>query len=453
MSTRFERFMVLRYLRSARGGRGTSRFIRFITGVAVGGVALGTAALLLALSIVRGFSGEIEAKITGFGAHVQVETWRDEPIDGAPRIEAELTEVEGVVEVLPVVEEFALIQPASTERSRYIEGAAIRGVHRPPAYIFEHIVSGQFDTSADSTGHPGLVIGRDLAELLGTEPGETVTVLSMRSDAGSVGNSEVGFDEASGIGSAKALGDDSAEAFGMDSAGILGGLAPPIRKTFHIAGVYETSLSNFDELYAFTSLPAAREVLGYGANQVTRFDLTLSQVEQARETAHVIEDRLRFPIMARSIYDVYSGLFAWVDLQESIIPIVISVIVIVAAFNIVGTLLMTILEKTREIGVLQSMGASRRSLHKLYVWLGSSIGLVGMAIGEALALGLGLLQARTGVIPLPEEAYYMETAPIELHLVDFAFVGTLAVGLCMLAAYVPARVAARIEPIRAIRFR
>lgn len=417
MPSRFERFMALRYFRSAQGREEGRRFIRFITYAAVGGVALGTAALLLALSIVRGFSQEIETKITGFGAHVQVETFRDAPIDAAESVESELAAMDGVVGVAPVVQEFALLRRSSEA----IEGVAIWGTPRPPAYIQEQIVAGSFETRPDSAGRAGVVVGTKLADLLHVDVGQKVTAFSMRSDGG--------------------------------TAALMSGLSPPRVKQFYVAGIYETSLANFDELYAFTSIDAARDLLGYGPDEVSRFDLTLSDVERAEEVALDIEDRLGFPMRARSIYDVYSGLFAWVNLQESIIPIVISVIVIVAAFNIVGTLLMMILEKTREIGVLESMGASRRSLRRLYLWMGLLIGAVGTAIGEALALAFGILQVRYGIIPLPEEAYYMTTAPVELRLLDFVFVGVVAMLLCVLAAYLPARVAARVEPIRAIQFR
>lgn len=417
MSARFERFMAIRYFRSARGREEGRRFIRFITYVAVGGVALGTAALLLALSIVRGFSHEIETKIVGFGAHVQVETYRDAPLDDASDMEAGLRAREGVIDVAPVVQEFALLRRSAQD----IDGVAVWGTDRPPAYVQEQIIEGAFDTASDSAGLPGVVIGTKLADLLRVKVGDRVTAFSMRSDA--------------------------------RVSDLMSGLSPPRVKQFRVAGVYATALANFDEIYAFTTVDAARDLLGYGADQVTRFDLTLSDVNRADEIARAVEDEFGFPIMARSIYDVYSGLFAWVNLQEGIIPIVISVIVIVAAFNIVGTLLMMILEKTREIGVLESMGASRQSLRKLFIWMGLLIGAVGTAIGEALALVFGMIQARYGLIPLPEDAYYMSTAPIELHPLDFVVVGVVAMGLCVLAAYLPARVAARVEPIRAIQFR
>ena len=126
--------------------------------------------------------------------------------------------------------------------------------------------------------------------------------------------------------------------------------------------------------------------------------------------------------------------------------------IIVAAFNIVGTLLMIILEKTREIGVMASMGASRQLLRRLFLWLGLFVGAVGTTLGLGIAYALALLQQRYAIIPLPEEAYYMDTAPIELNPLDFVLVGVISLTLCALAAYIPARFASRIEPLKVIRF-
>lgn len=405
----------MRYLRSAQGREEGRRFLRFITYVAVGGVAVGVAALLLALSVVRGFSREIEAKIVGFGAHVQVESFQEAPLDDAAQVAAELTAWPGVERVAPVVQEFALLRRSPSE----IDGVAVWGTDEPPPYLADQVVEGRFAFERDEGGLPGIVVGAQLARLLGVDVGDRVTAFSMR---------------------------------GLDEPGAPG-LRRPRVKQFYVAGVYETSLSNFDEIYAFTSLEAARDLLQHDPDMVTRFDLTLADVQAAPAVAEAIEDHFGFPMMARSIYEVYRGLFAWVNLQESIIPLVVGIIILVGAFNIVGTLLMMILEKTREIGILESMGASARLLRRLFLWLGLLIGLVGTAIGEILALGLALLQREYGIIPLPAEAYYMTTAPIELDALDFVLVGGLALALCVLAAYVPARVAARIEPIRAIRFR
>lgn len=414
----FERFVARRYLFGAEGRTEGRAFLRFIVYVAVGGVAVGVAALLLALSIVRGFAQEIEAKIIGFGAHVQVESYRDAPLEGAAAQARRLAALPDVRQVAPVVTEFALLRHARNE----IDGVALWGTERPPPFLEERLVAGAFDFAPDAEGRPGTVLGEQLARRLGVDVGDRVTAFSLRQS-------------------------------GEGDGGPVGLLAPPRVKQFHVTGLYETSLANFDELYVFTGIEAARALLDYGPDEVTRFDLTLADPDRAEAVAADVEDRLGFPILARSIREVFRNLFAWVNLQESIIPLVISVIVLVAAFNIIGTLLMMILEKSREIGVMGSLGASAKALRRLFLWLGLLIGLLGTGIGEGLALALALLQKRYAIIPLPEEAYYMKTAPVDLDPFDFLVVAAVTLALCALSAYIPARVAARIEPARVIRFR
>ena len=168
--------------------------------------------------------------------------------------------------------------------------------------------------------------------------------------------------------------------------------------------------------------------------------------------ARGFEERFAYPVMARSIYDVHRSLFAWVDLQEAIIPLVIAVIIVVAAFNIIGTLLMIMLEKTREVGVLRSLGASSVRLRRAFLLLGVLIGLAGIVVGEFLALALAWMQQEFRIIRLPAEAYFMKVAPVALSPWDFLLVALITVLLCGLSAYLPARFASRIDPMRAIHF-
>ncbi len=410
--------MALRYLLGAQGREEGRRFVRFITYVAVGGVAVGVAALLLALSIVRGFSREIEAKIVGFGAHVQVESIQDAPLSDARSMQRDIAQMETVAHVAPVVTEFALLRRSAVE----IDGVALWGTDVLSPYLAEHLQDGAPSFAPDSAGRAGLVIGAALARLLSVSVGDRVTVFSMRKTSGN----------------------------GASPLSTLG--VRPRVKQFHVAGIYETALAHFDELYVFTDLDVARDLLQYGPDQVTRFDLTLHDVAQAKAVVIDVEEIYGFPVMARTIYQAFRWLFAWVNLQEAFIPVVISIMIVVAAFNIVGTLLMIILEKTREIGVMASMGASRQTIRRLFLWLGLFIGVTGTGIGLSLAFGLALLQQRYAIIPLPEEAYYMDTAPIALDPFDFVMVGAVALILCVLSAYIPARFASRIEPLKVIRF-
>ena len=410
----FPRFVAARYLFGARGREEGRRFLRFIMLVAVGGVAVGVAMLLLALAIVRGFSREIEAKIIGFGAHVQVENMRHAPLQDAEVNAVLIAEMPAVAQLQPVVAEFALLRRSQTE----IDGVVLWGTDALPDYLGATLAAGTADLST-ADGRPRLVVGQTLAQQLGLTPGDKVVVFSTRSVTGS-------------------------------GEGLL--TSPPRIRQFEVGGIYKTSLADFDETYAFTDIGVARNLLNYGDDEVTRIDVTLHDPAGAEAVASAIEDKLGIPVLARSIYDVYRGLFAWVQLQEAIIPLVIGILILVAAFNVVGTLLMVIMEKTREIGILASMGASRRSLRRLFLSLGLMIGAAGTATGLGLALALALLQQRYELIPLPAEAYYMTTAPIALHPMDFLLVGVVSLLLTTAAAYLPARVAARTDPLKVIRF-
>jgi lipoprotein-releasing system permease protein len=403
--------MALRYLKGAEGRAEGRSFLRFITYVAIGGVAVGVTALLLSLAIVRGFSREIQSKITGVGAHVKVESYmQGEPLEDAPAKSRRLQAVPGVTDVVPVVQDVVLLRRSADA----IDGVVLLGTDRPAGYLRENVVAGSFDLAGPD--EPGLVVGRQLARRLGLEVGQRLTLFSMRSESAR------------------------------------GALGRPRVEQVEVTGIYQTSLTNIDDVYVFSSLATARRITGVAEGRVSYFDVSLNDLSRADSVAARVEESLGFPVAARTIYQQYAGLFAWVDLQENIIPLVIGVIVLVAAFNIVGALLMLILEKTREIGVLQSLGASGRLVQRLFLVLGLLIGTVGTAIGSGLALALGLLQQRFQIIPLPAEAYFMTSAPVELNLIDFVLVGGVTLALCALAAYIPARVAARVEPVRAIRF-
>lgn len=416
VSFQFERFMSLRYLWGAEGQSEGRSFLRFITYVAIGGVTLGVTALLLALAIVRGFSREIENKIVGFGAHIQVTSYvQDEPLDQGESLRSDLAQMEGVSRVAPVVEQPVLLRYSEDD----IDGVVLLGMDRIPSYLEERVESGAFEVGQGEGGPPGLVVGQELARRMGLDVGQVVTAFALSE--------------------------------GVEQEGAPG-LRRPRVKQFRIRGIYDTSLKNIDDVYVFGDLSTAQWLGNVPPSSVSRFNVTVTNPSRVDSLAAKIENQFGFPVAARTIYQQYAGLFAWVDLQQSIIPLVIGVIVVVAAFNIIGTLLMLILEKTREIGVLKSLGTSDGTLRRLFLMLGLLIGTVGTGIGSFLALSLGLLQQHFGIISLPAEAYYMNTAPIGLNLLDFVLVAFITIMLCGAAAYVPARVAARVEPVRAIRF-
>lgn len=416
MPRRFEQTLALRYLRGAEGRDSRRAFLRFVVVAAIGGVAVGTGALLLAMMIVRGFSREIETKIVGFGQHVQVESYVGEPLASASALAEGLAAVPGVQSVSPSVIDFALLRARPEGGQPVVDGVLLWGTDPASQRFVEERTEGTFAFSADSQGRPGMVLGARLAERLGLRRGDAVTAFSTR-----------------GLGAGEIR-------------------ERPRVRVFYVAGIFETGLGDFDERFAYAGLDAVRSLFRYEPDEATRIDLTLEDRREARRTAETINASFGPPVFARPIEDVHRGLFAWVELQQSIVPLVISILVIVAAFNIIGALLMVVLEKSREIGTVLAMGASRRAVRGLFVRLGFFVGVVGAAIGAASALMLGAIQARYGLLPLPADSYFLDTAPVEIRLLDVGWTVLAAVALCTLAAYLPARAAARIEPVRTIRF-
>ncbi len=413
-----ERFIALRYLRGIQGRSKSGAFLRFITGVAIGGVAMGTAALLLALMIVRGFGSEIEEKIVGFGQHVRVEHFLGDPLAGADSIQQRLAQIDGVERLSPSIIEFGLLRARNPDGEVGIEGMLFWGAEADSQpFIAEHISRGAYSYAADSAGHPGLVLGARLAEQLGVDVGQTVTAFSTRS---------------------------------LRQGGELG--SRPRVKQFHVAGMYDTGFAEFDGSFAYIDLAAARVFFGYEQDEVSRIELTLADILRSNDVSNQIMVAFGPPVQAVTIYEAFGHLFAWVNLQKSIIPLLISILVLVAAFNIIGTLLLLILDKTQDIGILLGMGASGVSVRRLFLWLGAFIGTAGATLGVLLALIFAFVQLKFGVIPLPPEAYYIDRAPVELSALDFVIVPLIAIALCTLASYLPARTAAKIEPLRSIRF-
>lgn len=413
MTFLFERFVAYRYLRSAQGQPEGGRFLGFIMVIAISGVTVGVASLILALSIVRGFREEIETKIMGFGAHVQVENLQEAPLDTVFVGRSALMARPEVETVVDVTSGFVLMRHASGE----IEGLSLWGTSRIPPFLEGRIVRGEASLAPDATGLPGVLIGQSLAQTWGAEVGDRLT------------------------------------AFRLPEQGLTSGFILPVMEGFRIAGIYETHLANFDAIYVLAPIASTRRILGIPEGQVSRFDVYLHAPESATEVARTFEEDFGFPVLARSVFEVYRNLYSWVGLQERIVPVVISVLVFIGAFNVIGILLMLILEKAREIGILSSMGASPRRIRRLFVFLGGMIGAVGSLSGIGLAWALALLQTRYQFIPLPADAYYIDKAPISIVPIDMFLIGLAATLLCVIAAWIPAQIAARLEPIRVLRFR
>ena len=395
-----------RYLRSQRN----AGFFSFIAAISIFGVMLGTATLIIALSVLGGFEQEITEKVVGFTSHVQITGFQNMPLRDYKQNAARIAGLSPVVtSVLPYVAREALV------RSREgVDGILLKGVDPSVENSVgrKYMVEGKYDIEHPQGATAKLVIGRKLASRLALNVGDRAVI------------------------------------FGVGRM-LDGGQARAMQ--FRVTGIYESGMAEYDDIYAFTDLRDA-QILFQIADAVNGYDVQLSRVDSAGAVAERAADLLGYPHYARTVFESYRNLFSWIELQKKPIPIILGLIIVVATVNIIGTLLMMVLDKTREIGVLASMGATRWGITRIFLRQGLTIALLGTALGNILAFGLCFAQLEFKFFSLPSDIYFMTSVPILLRVEYFVIVSVITIGLCLLSSLIPARLASRLNPVTAIRF-
>ena len=220
---------------------------------------------------------------------------------------------------------------------------------------------------------------------------------------------------------------------------------------FVVAGVYESGMSEYDDVYLFTDISAAQELFMVGL-AATGFDVLVKDIDTAPDVSEKIQDLMGYPYYPRTLFQLYRNLFTWIELQKQPVPIILGLIILVATVNIIGTMLMVVMEKTNQIGILKSMGASNSDIKKIFLFEGVFIGLTGTILGDCFAFAVCWTQQTFRYFSLNSSIYFMTQVPILFHWQNFVLVSVIAFSLCVLAAYIPSAIAARLDPIRSIRF-
>lgn len=403
---KFEYYLAGRYF---RGKRNDSRFLSFIKSMAIIGVAVGSAGLLIALSIVHGFKSVINDKVMGFAPHMTVHSTVGDPLFRADTLETWLTEYPEVTAAQPVVLHDVMLQS-----SRDVSGSLIKGVapEGDVTDLYTYIIKGEYDLAVDEEGRPGIILGEALASEIGAEPGRTVTAYTVE--------------------------------------GIPTPFNTPEIVQFRLAGVYSTGIERFDDGFAIADIHHVRRLTRLGPLQATAIDIRLGDPGQIETVHRDLERSITFPYRIENIYQTHRNIFEWINLQEQTIPFVISVMVIIAAFNLIGTVLMMVLERIRDIGILKTMGAKSREIRRIFLYEGLIVASTGLLIGIGFATLFNWVQGTFKLIPLAEENYYMSYAPVEPHGIDFLIVAVVTLALCAAASWLPARVAAGTDPIKVL---
>ncbi len=405
---KFEWYLALRYFKGVRKG---SKFLSFIKIMAITGVAIGSAGLLIAFSIVHGFKSTINSKIMGFAPHYTVVTYINPHIEKSDTLKSYIETIPGIEKVAQAVEGQVMIQAKDA-----VYGTILKGIDESGGVtkITDYIDNGRFDIGKQESNRPGIIVGAKLAKKLNVDIGNPITVYTID--------------------------------------GISGLIASPEVQQFELTGIYHTGIEQFDDVYALADYTHVRKLLNLNEQQAVGLEIQLSDIDKIHSFLPELSNKIQFPYFVESIYSKFGNIFAWVELQENMIPLVISVMVIVAAFNLIGTILMMVLERTRDIGILKTMGTKSPIIQRIFLLEGFMVAFIGLVIGMAITLIFVYLQLKFQIIPLSEENYYMSYAPVEPHLIDFIIVGIVTIVLCAFASWIPSRVAAKTDPLKVIAY-
>jgi len=407
---RYSFLIARRYIAPGR----RNRFVGFITAIAVLGVTFGVAALLISLAILDGFESTLRSTMVAFMGHIEVTSFGRRSLPDYPatidRVRRELPELTGI-------SPFAAREAILRSRSG-LEGVALKGVVAASdvSKIRERMRSGHFAFAPrDARGLPTIVIGERLARRLHIRLHDTIVIF--------VPN-------------------------GMPSPD-----NPPVIEQFVVGGTYSTGMAEYDDIYTYTGLATAQRLFDLTATEVTGYDIVVRDIDLAESAARKLDVIMGYPHFPQTIFSVFQAIFAWLDLQRAPIPIILGLISLVAVFNIVGTLLMVVLEKTESIGVLATLGARPVELATIFVGQGLFIGGIGTVLGSLVAVAFTWAQRQFGLLGLDAEIYYIDKVPVAFVGWHYAAVMAGTLVLCVSFTLLPAILASRVRPVQALRFR
>lgn len=406
---RYEAYIARRYLRSGKF------FISVSTWITILGVTLGVAVVCFVMSMHNGFESEIRSRLLGTTSHISIFPLRGQLIDNYRELVTQLEAVDGVVAASPFIYYKAAISSASEG-----DGIIVRGIDAEMESRTSNIVKdmkvGEYEFTTvvfDDDTLTGMVLGSTLAERLNVYLSETVVLYSLK-------------------------GDD------------LHTRARPRVKKFYVSGIFETGLYEFDVQMAYISLQAAQDLFKTG-DAVTAVHLKLEDIFMAEAMAPKIDSLLeyRYDVVPWNV--LHQNLFGWIAFEKLILFLGFILIVLVAAFSIISTLVMLTMQKRAEIGILKTIGSTPGSIRKIFVYKGLTIAFFGVLGGFVIASAAAYIQNRFEVISLPPDIYFISYLPIEVHWVDFVGTGIATFIICFFAALYPAYQAARVSVIDVLR--
>lgn len=409
---KLEWFVARRYLLSRRG----TRFLSLITSISIAGVAVGVMALIVVIGVMNGLQNDLREKILGTNPHIWLTSYGDAMrVDDWPTALARVKKVPGVRAAAP----FVHTEVGVRNQAGHVEGAILRGIDpaatgEPITDVARKLRRGELRLQSTRAGVEPVLVGKGMAERFGLYPGDVIDVFSFQ-------NVKV-------------------TPFGVNPTG----------RKFEVAGTFHTGMYEYDNKFLYTRLAAAQELTGLGT-AATGIEIRVPDAMKADQVARRIERVFGFPYRAEDWKTTQSSLFEALKLEKFAMGIILLLIVVVAAFNIISTLVMVVTDKTREIGILKAIGMTRRQVLRVFLLQGLVIGVVGSTLGLIGGLSLSWVLDRYQLIKIPGDVYFIDRLPVALQPADVALIVVLSVLISFAATLYPARQAATLLPVDAIR--
>jgi lipoprotein-releasing system permease protein len=425
----YEFFISRRYMRAKR----KQVFVSIITFISIFGIFLGVAALIIVLAVMNGFEEDLRTKILGIRSHIEVTTDMAGPMKNYPVVREEIDKTPGVVASTPFIYTEAMVRSGNG-----VTGVVIRGMDTasaPKVINLGKIKEGKPEYlnkipddvlkkfPDEDKGLAGIMIGKEMARNMGLFLYDTLTIIS-------------------------------------PSGGIATpmGMVPRMKK-FIVVGIYESGFYEYDSKLAFLSLANCQQFLDMG-DAVSGIDIVVSDIYKADAIAHNIQSRLGFPFWTQNWMQMNKNLFSALKLEKRVMFIILSLIVLVAAFNIISALIMIVMEKNKDIAILKSMGATSGTIMKIFIYQGLIVGAVGTFFGCIAGLTIALNLQKISLLVekifnfkiLPGDVYYLSELPSKVNYSDVVVIVIGTLMICFLSTIYPALRASKLDPAEALRY-
>lgn len=403
---RLTNFISLRYLFSKK----SEKFISFVSTISIVGITLGVATLIIVINVMIGFEDNLKNKIMGVNAHIIVNRIDRAPIENWRAVEDSLGKIDGVVAVSPF-----LINQVLISRESSVSGAVIRGVESSKEAevnsIKKFIIDGRLPAEKDNAFE--IVIGKELSLQLGAIVGDNITVISPMGTRGPFG-------------------------------------FVPLMKHFKVVGIFDCGIYDYNATFTFIDLSVAQNFFKTG-DIITAFSVKTENFDRAKKIAKNIEETLYIPYVARDWISMNKNLFSALKLEKVAMFLILTLIIIVASFNIISLITITVKDKTKDIAIFRAVGGSEKLVRGIFIRQGLLIGAAGVVIGNILAIIACYILENYKLITLPEDIYYMDRIPIKIVPEIFLIVSISAMIITYISTLYPSKRASRINPAEALK--